>query len=137
MILLDTNVVSELTKPAPEPRVVRWLASHEPQLALSSITLAELRYGIARLPVGRRKASLEEFWSLTQNRFAGRIHAFDESAAEAYGDLAAEAERLGRRIPVLDGMIAAIAKTHGLAVATRDADHFHTAAIPVVDPWRW
>jgi toxin FitB len=77
VILLDTNVLSELTKPKPEPRVVDWLADNEPRLALPSITLAELRYGIERLPQGKRRRSLLDFWNATRNRFAGRIFAFD------------------------------------------------------------
>ena len=77
MILLDTNVLSELTKPKPEPRVVAWLAENEPRVALSSISLAELRYGIERLPQGKRQRSLLDFWNATRNRFAGRFFAFD------------------------------------------------------------
>ena len=110
MILLDTNVLSELTRAMPEPTVVEWLEANDLQLALSSIALAELRYGIARLPSGRRRASLLDFWSQTRDRFIGRIYSFDERAALAYGDLAAAAERVGRRRSVADGQIAAIAK---------------------------
>ena len=97
MILLDTNVLSELTRAMPEPTVVEWLEANDLQLALPSIALAELRYGIARLPSGRRWASLLDFWSQTRDRFIGRIYSFDERAALAYGDLAAAAERVGRR----------------------------------------
>ena len=135
MILLDTNVLSELTRPLPEPDVVRWLEANDPLLALPSIALAELRYGIARLPTGRRRASLLDFWSQTRDRFVGRIYSFDERAAEAYGDLAAAAERVGRRLNVADGQIAAIAQVHRMSVATRDENDFAASGVPVVNPW--
>lgn len=135
MILLDTNVLSELTRAVPESKVVEWLEANEALLALPSIALAELRYGIARLPTGRRRASLLAFWSKTRDRFAGRIYSFDERAAEAYGDLAAAAERVGRRVNVADGQIAAIAKVHRMSVATRDEGDFRAAGVPVVNPW--
>ena len=135
MILLDTNVLSELTRPRPEPKVVRWLEENDPLLALPSIALAELRYGIARLPTGRRRTSLLDFWSKTRERFVGRIYSFDERAAEAYGDLAAAAERIGRRLNIADGQIAAIAKVHRMAIATRDANDFAASGVSVVNPW--
>ena len=135
MILLDTNVLSELTRTAPESKVVEWLEANEALLALPSIALAELRYGIARLPTGRRQARLLAFWSKTRDRFAGRIYSFDERAAEAYGDLAATAELVGRRINVADGQIAAIAKVHRMSVATRDEGDFRASGVPVVNPW--
>ena len=134
MILLDTNVLSELTRTLPEPRVVRWLEENDPLLALPSVTLAELRYGIARLPPGRRRTSLLDFWSKTRERFVGRIYSFDERAAEAYGDPAA-AERIGRRLNVADGQIAAIAKVHRMTIATRDEHDFAASGVPVVNPW--
>ena len=135
MILLDTNVLSELTRTVPESKVVEWLEANEALLALPSIALAELRYGIARLPRGRRQAKLLAFWSNTRDRFAGRIYSFDERAAEAYGVLAAAAERAGRRVNVADGQIAAIAKVHRMRVATRDESDFRAAGVPVVNPW--
>lgn len=135
MILLDTNVLSELTRSLPEPKVVMWLEANEPLLALPSIALAELRYGIARLPIGRRRTSLMDFYSKTRDRFVGRIYSFDERAAEAYGDLAAAAEHIGRRLNVADGQIAAIAKVHRMGVATRDEGDFDASGVSVVNPW--
>ncbi len=135
MILLDTNVLSELTRPSPEPRVVEWLRQHEKSLAVPSVALAELRYGIARLPPGRRRSSLLEFWTATRKRFLGRTYSFDERAAEAYGDIAAAAERGGRRIHVADGQIAAIATVHRMSVATRDVRDFSAAGVRVLNPW--
>ncbi len=135
MILLDTNVLSELTKPAPSKRVVEWLAKNEQLLALSTVTLAELRYGVARLPEGARKASLLRFWQATKEKFKGRIFAFDERAAEVYGDIAANAERLGRRLNIADAQIAATARVHKMPVATRDKRDFEASGVSVVDPW--
>ena len=135
MILLDTNVLSELTRARPAPQVVAWLEENEPRLALPSITLAELRYGIARLAEGRRKTSLDRFWNMTRERFVGRIFPFDDRAAKVYGDIAAAAERAGTPINVADGLIAAIALVHGMSIATRDAGDFHAAGAPLVNPW--
>ena len=135
MILLDTNVLSELTRARPAPQVVAWLEENEPRLALSAITLAELRYGIARLAEGRRKSSLIQFWNMTRERFVGRIFSFDDRAAEAYGDIVAGAERAGTPINVADGQIAAIALVHGMSIATRDVSDFDAAGAPLVNPW--
>ncbi len=135
MILVDTNVLSELTKPEPEDRVVAWLEVNELALAAPTIALAELRYGIARLPRGRRRSSLLQFWQTTRDRFRGRIFSFDERAAEMYGEVAAVAERAGRRLNVQDGQIAAIALVHGMTVATRNVGHFEATGVEIVNPW--
>ena len=135
MILVDTNVLSELTRPTPEPRVIAWLEVNEPALALPAIALAELRYGIARLPDGRRRTGLLHFWHATCVQFRGRVFSFDERAAERYGDVAADAERGGRRLEIHDGQIAAIALVHGMSVATRNVGHFEAAGVAVVNPW--
>ena len=135
MILVDTNVLSELTKPTPEPRVIAWLEANEPALALPAIALAELRYGIARLPDGRRRSGLLRFWQATCAQFRGRIFSFDERAAERYGNVAASAERAGRRLNIQDGQIAAIALVHGMSVATRNAGDFQATGVGIVNPW--
>ena len=135
MILLDTNVLSELTRPRPSPRVAQWFETNEPLLALPVITLAELRYGIARLPTGRRRSSLLRFWLATRDHFRGRIFAFDERAAEVYGDVAAAAAGKGTRLNVADGQIAAIALVHDMSVATRDTSGFEASGVPLVNPW--
>ncbi len=135
MILLDTNVLSELTKTRPSPRVVAWLEANEPLLAVPAISLAELRYGIARLPSGRRRSSLLRFWRMTCDRFRGRIFSFDERAAEVYGDVAAQAERDGTRLNIADGQIAAIALVHGMQVATRDIGGFEASGAELINPW--
>ena len=135
MILVDTNVLSELTRPTPEPRVIAWLEVSEPALALPAIALAELRYGIARLPDGRRRSGLLRFWQATCTQFRGRVFSFDERAAERYGDVAADAERAGRRLKIQDGQVAAIALVHGMSVATRNVRDFEAAGVAIVDPW--
>ena len=135
MILVDTNVLSELTRPTPEPRVIAWLEVHEPALALPTIALAELRYGIARLPDGRRRSGLLRFWRETCIQFRGRIFSFDQRAAERYGDVAAAAERSGRRLNIQDGQIAAIALVHGMRIATRNVGDFEAAGVAIVNPW--
>lgn len=135
MILLDTNVLSELTKPRPSPQVVAWLKANEPLLAVPTIALAELRYGIARLEPGRQRSSLLRFWQMTCDRFRGRIFSFDERAAAVYGDVAARAEQDGARLNVADGQIAAIALVQGMRVATRDIGDFKASGVSVVNPW--
>ena len=135
MILVDTNVLSELTKPAPETRVVTWLEDNEPALAIPTVALAELRYGIARLPAGRRRSSLLRFWETTCDQFRGRICSFDQRAAEMYGDVAAAAERGGQRLNVQDGQITAIALVHRMRVATRNVRDFEAAGVGIVNPW--
>ncbi|MCY4378094.1 MAG: PIN domain-containing protein [Spirochaetaceae bacterium] len=103
MILLDTNVLSELTRNRPAPQVTSWYEQHEPLLAVPTTALAELRFGIVRLPTGRRRSSLIEFWSKARDHFLGRIFSFDERAAATYGDLASESERVGKPIDIADG----------------------------------
>lgn len=135
MILVDTNVLSELTKSTPESRVIAWLEVNEPALAVPAVALAELRYGIARLPDGRRRSGLLRFWQATCTQFRGRIFSFDERAAEQYGDIASAAERAGRRLNIQDGQIAAIALVHGMSVATRNGSHFEATGVAIVNPW--
>lgn len=135
MILLDTNVLSELIKPQPAPRVVEWLEENERRLAMPTITLAELRYGIARLPEGKRKRSLVEFWNETKLQFVGRIFSFDVRAAEIYGETVAKAERHGRTVKVGDGQIAAIGLSQKMKVATRDTSDFAPTGVGLINPW--
>lgn len=85
--------------------------------------------------LGRRQSSLTEFGTELRHRFAGRVYAFDERAAEAYGEIAAAAERLGRPLSVPDGQIAAIARTNRMRIATRDEDDFSATGVPLINPW--
>ena len=135
--LLDTNVVSELVRPRPNPGLVEWLAERdEDQVFLSVVTLAELRYGIARLPVGRRRRSLEEWLhgELLQ-RFEGRILPIDDDVALTWGDVTAECAAVGRPIEAMDGLLAATARVHVLELVTRNAGDFEAALISVHNPW--
>ena len=136
MILLDTNIISEALKPGGDPKVKAWLDAQALEtLFLSTITLAELAFGIAAMPTGERRTRLrraldEEITPL----FDGRILSFDRPAAEAYGELRARARSLGKAISTADGYIAAIATAHGLAVATRDVSPFEAAQVQVITP---
>jgi hypothetical protein len=137
MIVLDTNVVSEPLKPAASPMVIAWLDRQNFEtLFLSAISLAELRYGVAALPEGRRKQGLktaleERIFSL----FGPRILAFDTEAADAYAVIRGRARAQGKSIGAADGYIAATAAAHGFAVATRDPGPFEAAGVSCIDPW--
>ena len=136
MIVLDTNVVSEAMKPEPDPAVRDWLDYQTAEtLYISSVTVAELLFGIGALPEGRRKQKLAATLDGMLPLFEGRILAFDSNAARHYADLAVAARKAGRGFPTPDGYIAAIATAHGFAVATRDASAFDAAGVPVIDPW--
>ena len=136
MILLDTNVISEAMKPAPERAVRDWLDAQTAEtLFLSSVTIAELSFGIAALPKGRRKDNLSAALVGLLALFAARVLPFDTAAAQRYGELAAKARIAGRGFPTPDGYIAAIAATQGFIVATRDASAFAAAGLKVINPW--
>lgn len=138
MILLDTNVVSEPLRPnGGNPTVVAWIdAQVLDTLYLSTISLAELRYGIAALPAGKRKEGLRT--SLDQRvlpMFDSRILGFDVEASAAYAELRVRAQAAGKGIGTADGYIAAIAAAKGFTVATRDTSPFKAAGVPVINPW--
>lgn len=136
MIVLDTNVVSEAMKPEPDAAVRDWLDEQAAEtLYISSVTVAELLFGIGALPEGRRKQKLAATLDGMLPLFEGKILAFDSNAARHYADLAVAARKAGRGFPTPDGYIAAIATAHGFAVATRDASAFDAAGVPVIDPW--
>ncbi|ATE59473.1 type II toxin-antitoxin system VapC family toxin [Thauera sinica] len=137
MILLDTNVVSEPLRRAPDARVVEWIDAQPLEtLYLSAVTVAELRAGVALLPAGKRRAGLHE--SLEKQvlpLFAGRLLAFDSACTQAYAALMAKARAAGLAIATADGYIAAIAAANGFSVATRDASPFEAAGVAVINPW--
>ena len=136
MIVLDTNVVSEAMKPEPHAAVRDWLDDQASEtLYLSSVTAAELMFGIRALPAGRRSEKLTEILHGLLELFEGRILPFDLDAARRYADLAAAARSAGRGFPTPDGYIAAIAASRGFSVATRDTSAFMAAGVPVIDPW--
>ena len=137
MILLDTNVVSEAMKPAPDEAVRAWLDEQAAEtLFLSSVTIAELMFGIGALPDGKRKERLTEALDGVMELFADRVLPFDVDAARRYADLAVKARAAGKGFPTPDGYIAAIAAAKGFVVATRDASAFVAAGIEVIDPWK-
>ncbi|MGE0425133.1 MAG: type II toxin-antitoxin system VapC family toxin [Reyranellaceae bacterium] len=136
MILLDTSVVSEAMKPEPHHGVRDWLDAQAAEtLFLSSVTIAELLFGIGALPRGRRKDNLSAALDGVLELFAPRILPFDVEAARRYADLAVKARAVGRGFPTADGYIAAIAAAQGFAIASRDASDFATAGLRVIDPW--
>lgn len=137
MILLDTNVVSEPLRATPEPRVVEWLDAQPLEtLYLSVVTVAELRFGVARLPAGKRRGALRErLETQVIPAFAGRVLTFDLPATQAYADLMGKAQTAGLAIGMADGYIAAIATVNGMTVATRDKAPFDAAGVSVIDPW--
>ena len=138
MILLDTNVVSEPLRAMPEARVIEWIDAQPLEtLFLSSITVAELRAGVALLPAGRRRTGLHDnLEKRVLPLFAGRVLPFDLACTQAYATLMATARAAGLAIASADGYIAAIAAANGLAVATRDTGPFKAAGATVIDPWQ-
>ncbi|HMO47392.1 MAG TPA: type II toxin-antitoxin system VapC family toxin [Rubrivivax sp.] len=138
MILLDTNVMSEPLRPAPDPRIVAWVDAQPLEtLFLCAITVAELRAGVALLPAGKRRSGLQQ--SLEKRvlpLFAGRVLPFDLACTQAYAELLAKARAAGRAITTADGYIAAIAVANGLAVASRDTGPFVAAGAAVINPWQ-
>jgi predicted nucleic acid-binding protein len=138
MILLDTNVLSELMRAKPAPEVVAWIDSQPTsQLYISAITVAEILYGIARMADGKRKQSLLALATLMFDEgFAGRILSFDADAAIHYAGLAAESEAKGTVVDMADCQIAAIAVLHDAQVATRNVRHFDYLGVAIVNPWQ-
>lgn len=137
MILVDTNVISETMRSMPEPKVVAWLDAQAAEtLYLATVSLAELLFGIAVLPDGRRKVTLG--LALVEKAallFDERVLSFDAAAAKAYATVMTRARKAGRAIGTADGQIAAIAATHRLAIATRDTTPFEAVGIEIIDPW--
>lgn len=135
--LLDTNVVSEWVKPRPNPGVIEWLATaDEDRLFLSVATLAELRYGVERLPAGRKTAQLQE-WLETElpSRFEGRVVVIEETIAALWGKLLAKADAVGRPLGAMDGFLAATAAAHQMTLVTRNEMDFAGAGIKTFNPW--
>ncbi|MDE1478238.1 type II toxin-antitoxin system VapC family toxin [Xenorhabdus bovienii] len=137
MIVLDTNVISETLRQFSEPCVIEWLDSQPIEtLYLSTITLAELRFGMASLPPGKRRDNLQKsLESRVLPLFAGRLLPFDMLASQSYGELMAKARTLGLAISKADGYIAATAIANGMMVATRDVSPFKAADVDVINPW--
>ncbi len=137
MIVLDTNVVSELMRPDPAPAVDAWVAGRPAEsLFFSAVGEAELRYGVAIMPAGRRRNRVGgEIEAMLSEDFEGRVLPFDTRAARAYAEIAAACRAIGRPVAQADCQIGAIAQARGMAVATRNVRHFEHMGIDVIDPW--
>ena len=137
MIVLDTNVVSELMKPMPFPIVLRWIASRDGAgLYTTSVTQAEILHGVLSLPAGRRRRAIEAAAeAMFKEDFAGRILAFDSDAGRAYAELINDRRRRGRPISQFDAQIVAITRAAGATLATHNVKDFGHCGIGIVDPW--
>lgn len=137
MIVLDTNVVSEIMRRQPDPGVLRWLDAQVPgDLWLSAVAAAELMFGVARLPDGARKQQLAQVVAaVLEQDFAGQVFAFDLAAASVYAEMVAQRERTGRSIAMADAQIAAICLNHGASLATRNTKHFEGLGLTIINPW--
>jgi len=137
MIILDTNVLSELMQRRPEPAVIDWLNSQsDVEVYITSITLFEARYGLDVLADGRRKLLLQKrLDALVREDLDYRVLVFDSRSADRSAELAAERKRLGRPVNIRDTFIAGIALAHAATLATRNTRHFSDLSVPVVDPW--
>ena len=137
MLVLDTNVVSEILKPRPAPEVIQWFEKVEAEkVCFTAIGEAELLYGTARLPAGQRRTSLEAAISrTTEEFFAERVLCFNRGCAPIYAHLRAESARRGVVMTPSDAMIAAIAALHNATLATRNTKDFELAGVPLVNPW--
>ena len=138
MIVLDTNVISELARKVPDPGVLSWLDSLEvSDVATTAVTAAELRYGVARLPDGHRKRELTVvIRGILTEDFHGRVLPFDERASVRYADIVTGRERIGRPIGVADAQIAAICRDLDAVLATRNASDFEESGIELINPWK-
>jgi toxin FitB len=135
MIVVDTNVWSELAKLEPARRVIEWEAQFAPQLRMPTIALAEWRAGASLMPEGRNRDALSAIIKAVTDRYADRLLIFDADCARWYGTVLADARTAGRPIATADAMIAATARSHGMAVATRNLSDFAGAGVELIDPW--
>jgi predicted nucleic acid-binding protein len=137
MILLDTNVISEPQRQVPNARVIDWIDAQALEtLYLSSITVAELRAGIALMPAGKRRASLDEnLEKYLLPMFTNRVLSFDMACTKAYAELLAKCRAAGLAVETADAFIAAVALANGFIIATRDTSPFEAAGVNVINPW--
>jgi predicted nucleic acid-binding protein len=138
VIILDTNVISELTSPAPDPGVIAWLDSlSADEAAITAITAAELRYGVRRMPDGHRKAELSEAVNALINAdFRNRVEPFDVLAADQYADVVTRREQAGQPISISDAQIAAICRVLSATLATRNTADFIGTGVDLINPWK-
>jgi predicted nucleic acid-binding protein len=134
MYLADTNILSEATKPAPDRRIVEWLESHEELIRVSAVTIGEIHYGIELLADGRKKADLRKWLLGLRNTFASSVLPVDDQVALSWAVLRASLDRRGRKIPVVDSLLAATALQHNLTLVTANTGDFITSGAKLLDP---
>lgn len=137
MIFLDTNVVSETLRKEPDPSVLAWLIRHDAELALPTVTIAEIAFGIAKIQPDERATRLAQGLADWRRRFAGRIFGLTEEAALAYGKIMGQASRHGAGMSAPGGMIAAIAHINGGRLATRNLADFRSTGLELISPWNF
>jgi len=137
MIILDTNVLSELMKPKPDTSVVCWIGKYPvTSLFITTLTQAEILYGLEILPAGKRRTALKKAaTSMFEHDFTGRILSFDTDAAPLFATIAAKRRAIGRPISQIDTQIAAIVLSHSATLATRNVDDFEECGIDITNPW--
>jgi hypothetical protein len=135
VIFVDTNVVSETLKKSPDSNVVAWLVRFDAELALPTVTIAEIAYGVEKIRPDQRAARLEASLADWRRRFADRIYGLTEDAALAYGAIMGAAARVGRPMSAPDGMIAAITKVNAGRLATRNRADFELTGLELISPW--
>lgn len=133
VLLVDANVLSEGSKPEPNPRALAWLAANMPNLAVDPVILGEVRYGILKMPAGRRRERLEAWFDAGVSRI--RCLTWDRETGLRWATLLADLRARGRAMPIKDSLIAATALTHGLPIATRNGRDFETAGLEIIDPF--
>ena len=137
MIFLDTNVISETLKREPNEAVIAWLLRFDAELALPTVMIAEISFGIQKIRLDQRADRLENGLREWRHRFADRIFGLTEEAALAYGEIMGAAARKGRAMSAPDGMIAAIAQVNGGRLATRNLKDFETTGLELMSPWNF
>lgn len=137
MIVLGSNIISEILKPEPSANVLHWLNQQAPDaLFITAITIAENLLGVEAMPDGKRKAALRAAYEDLYANFQGRVLPYDEPAAREYSRIAAQAHRAGKGFPTPDGYIAAIASSRDMYIATRDTDpYLSVPSLRIIDPW--
>lgn len=137
MIFLDTNVISETFRKLPDEAVISWLGRYDAEIALSTVAIAEIAFGIQKIVPDQRAARLEQRLSEWRHRFADRMFGLTEEAALDYGELMGSAKRQGRPMSTADGMIAAIARVNGGRLATRNLSDFREIGLDLISPWEF
>lgn len=137
MIILDTNVVSEMMRPTPEPLVLSWFATQSAEdVHVTAVTMAEILLGIELLPAGKRRDALQAGADKTFAVFTGRILPFDDRAAYAFSVISSSRRKQGKPMSAFDAEIAAIARANGAVLATRNVNDFESCGLPLVNPWQ-